>query len=97
MTRIVSAAAARNVPKLSPMLISAAQRRSPQTASSSAPAIGVASSTTNSTYWSSFSDSRWCRSRLSNCSRIWKKKTPSTSIATSTSSATPSSTIIGMP
>ena len=48
-------------------------------------------------YWSSFSDSRWCRSRLSNCSRIWKKNTPSTSIATSTSSATPSSTTIGMP
>ncbi len=43
------------------------------------------------------SDSRWCRSRLSNCSRIWKKNTPSTSIATSTSSATPSSTTIGMP
>ena len=48
-------------------------------------------------YWSSFSVSRLCRSRLSNCSRIWKKKTPSTSIATSTSRAIPSSTIIGMP
>ena len=45
----------------------------------------------------SFSFSRCLRSRLSNCSRIWKKNTPRISTPTSTSSAIPSSTTIGMP
>src|SRR6202158_2615808 len=46
---------------------------------------------------SSFKRSRCLRSRLSNCSRIWKKKTPSISMPTRTSRAMPSSTTIGMP
>src|SRR5207253_915065 len=45
----------------------------------------------------SLSFSRCLRSRLSNCSRIWKKNTPRISTPTSTSSAIPSSTTIGMP
>src|SRR6185436_4969620 len=45
----------------------------------------------------SFSFSRCSRSRLSKVSRIWKKNTPNTNMPTSTSSAMPSSTTIGMP
>src|SRR5262249_22142941 len=45
----------------------------------------------------SFSFSRWWMSRLSNVSRIWKKKIPKMKTPTSTSNAIPSSTIIGMP
>jgi len=36
-------------------------------------------------------------SRLSNCSRIWNMKTPRITMPTSTSSAMPSSTTIGIP
>ena len=43
------------------------------------------------------SRSMWRMSRLSNCSRIWKKNTPRMTMPTSTSSAMPSSTTIGMP
>ena len=46
---------------------------------------------------SSFSFSRWRMSRLSNCSRIWNMNTPRIRMPTSTSSAMPSSTTIGMP
>ena len=46
---------------------------------------------------SSFRRSRWRMSRLSNCSRIWNMNTPRMISATSTSSAMPSSTTIGMP
>ena len=46
---------------------------------------------------SSFSFSICRMSRLSNCSRIWKKKMPKMKVPTSTSSATPSSTTSGMP
>ena len=48
-------------------------------------------------YSASLSFSRCFKSRLSNCSRIWKKNTPRISMPTSTSSAIPSSTTIGMP
>src|SRR4029450_4205650 len=47
--------------------------------------------------YSSFSFSRWRISRLSNCSRIWNMKTPRMISATSTSSAMPSSTTMGIP
>src|SRR6185503_5174930 len=46
---------------------------------------------------SSFSCSRWCMSSESNCSRIWNRNTPRITMPTSTSSAIPSSTTIGMP
>src|SRR6185437_9615558 len=46
---------------------------------------------------SSLSFSRWWMSSESNCSRIWNRKTPRITMPTSTSSAMPSSTTIGMP
>ena len=99
ITRAVSATAAANVRKLTATLTVGAARRSPMTARSAAPASGKPRTARISiTYHSpSFSFSRCLRSRLSNCSRIWKKNTPRISMPTRTSSAMPSSTTIGMP
>ena len=47
--------------------------------------------------YSSLSFSRWWMSSESNCSRIWNMNTPRITMPTSTSSAMPSSTTIGMP
>ena len=58
MTRTVSAAAAIRVAKLNAAFASGAQRRAPNSARHAAPAIGLARRAKNSTYLSSFSDSR---------------------------------------
>ena len=101
MTCAVSTQAATKVPKLKATLTSRALSRWPTSASTTPPASGQAEQEGQGveleSTQSSFSFSRWRMSRLSNCSRIWNMNTPRISTPTSTSSAMPSSTTIGMP